>query len=162
MSETVAAVRPSFSLKFLIPGLAASLLLGMWQMMAEALLPGGAGFWGPPVYIAAALLRDLQAAAAPVAFHAAGVMLGLAIHMMISAMLGAAFALLVAPRVASFAGRVGGGAAFGLLVFAAMWLVGLPLADPAMLRLSAAAFLLGHLMWGAALGALHHRLVGEG
>jgi hypothetical protein len=41
---------------------------------------------------------------------------------------------------------------------AVMWLAVLPLIDPVMKNVSSLAFLVGHVMWGAALGALYSRL----
>ncbi len=81
-------------------------------------------------------------------------------HMMNGVILGAMFVLLAARRVRSTTARVVAGAAFGTLVFAAMWFVALPIIDPAMLRLSATGFLLSHMAWGGALGYFTGRHVG--
>ena len=40
-----------------------------------------------------------------------------------------------------------------------MWYLDLPLINPAMLQLNAEVFLLGHMMWGAALGAVNYLVV---
>ena len=34
-----------------IGGIAASLVIAMWEMIVEGVLPGGAGFFGPPIAI---------------------------------------------------------------------------------------------------------------
>jgi len=158
-STTVSVARPSISWRTLIPGLAASLVLGMWQMILEALIPSGSGLWSPPINIAAAVLRDLQSAGSPAAFNLLGVVLGLMGHMMNSVILGLIFALLIAPRLPAVAGRIAGGVVYGVVVFVGMWFLILPLVDPVMLNLNAAVFFLGHIMWGAALAAVNY-LVG--
>lgn len=165
MSSTAASAasvaRASFSWRLLIPGLVASLVLGMWQMIVEALIPAGAGLWSPPIYIAATVLRDLQAAGSPAPFTLLGVVLGLMGHMMNSVILGLIFAYLIAPRLPSLGRRVAGGVVYGVAIFLGMWFFVLPLIDPVMLNLNAAAFFLGHMMWGAALGALNFRIVAK-
>jgi hypothetical protein len=47
--------------------------------------------------------------------------------------------------------------AWGVVVFAAMWLVVVPAIDPLVLNLNGVAFLAGHVMRGAALGFLWAR-----
>ena len=59
-TTAVSVTRPSITWRVLVPGLVASLVLGMWQMIVEAIV--GAGLWSPPIYIAATLLRGLQGA----------------------------------------------------------------------------------------------------
>ena len=158
-STAVPVARPSLSWRVIVPGLLASLLLAMWQMIVEALIPNGAGFWAPPVYIAATVLRDLQSAGSPAAFNLLGVVLGLMGHMMNSVIFGLIFALLIAPRLPALARRIAGGVVYGVVVFVGMWFLILPLVDPVMLNLNAAVFFLGHIMWGAALAAVNY-LVG--
>ncbi|OGO70660.1 MAG: hypothetical protein A2Z37_00770 [Chloroflexi bacterium RBG_19FT_COMBO_62_14] len=153
-STTVSVARPSLSWRVLIPGLVASLVLGMWQMIAEALIPTGAGLWSPPIYIAATILRDLQGAGSPAAFNLLGVVLGLMGHMMNSVILGLIFAFLIGPRLSSLGSQVLGGVVYGTAIFLMMWFLILPIFDPVMLNLNAAVFFLGHMMWGAALGGL--------
>ena len=43
-----------------------------------------------------------------------------------------------------------------MVIYLVMWFVVLPLVDPVMLNLNAFVFLLGHVMWGIALGAINH------
>ena len=45
---------------------------------------------------------------------------------------------------------------YGMVIFAMMWFVVVPLLDPVMANLNMVVFLLGHLMWGVALGALNY------
>lgn len=154
-STAVSAARPSLSWRVIVPGLVASLVLGIWQMIVEALIPAGAGLWSPPIYISATILRDLQGAGSPAAFNLLGVVLGLMGHMMNSILLGLAFAFVIGPRLSTRTTKIAGGVAYGIVIFLAMWFVILPIIDPVMLNLNAAVFFLGHMMWGAALGVLN-------
>ena len=154
MATTTTVARPSFSLKLLVAGLVASLVLGMWEMILEAIV--GDGFWSPVVYIAATVLRGLQSVTVPVPFDLLGVILGLMGHMMNSVIFGLIFAFLIAPRAKSLAGQIVAGVVYGVVIYLVMWFVVLPLVDPVMLSLNAFVFLLGHMMWGIALGAINH------
>ena len=155
-TATLGAARPAFSLKTLVPGLVASVVLGIWEMMLEAVV--GAGFWAPLVFIAATVLRNLQGVAVPVPFDLVAVMAGLIGHMMNSVIFGLIFTFLIAPRFRSLGGQVAAGAVYGIVIFAMMWFVVVPLADPVMLKLNVVVFFLGHMMWGALLGLLNHRI----
>jgi hypothetical protein len=148
--------RPAVSVRALVPGLIASGVMGMWEMMIEAVV--GAGFWAPVVFIAATLLRNLQTVPVPVAFDLVPVMAGLMGHMMNSVIFGFIFSFLIAPRFPSQGGQVAAGIIYGVAVFALMWLAVVPLADPVMLKLNGVVFLLGHMMWGAVLGFVNHRV----
>ncbi|HEC24252.1 MAG TPA: hypothetical protein ENI95_15185 [Chloroflexi bacterium] len=161
MAQATVATRPSFSVRLLIGGLVASMVMGMWEMILEAVIPGGSGFWSPVIYIAATVLRGLQSAGSPVSFHLPGVVLGLMGHMMNSAILGLIFALLIAPRLRSPGGQIIGGMVFGVMIFAVMWFGVLPLIDPVMLNLNFVVFLLGHAMWGVALGLVNYLVAGS-
>ena len=154
MTET-AEVRSSFSMKILIADIAASMVMGMWEMILEAVITGGDGFWSPLVYIAATVVRSLQDVAIPVGFDLVGVVLGLMGHMMNSIVLGVVFALWIAPRLPSMVGQVVTGMMYGAAVFVVMWYVLLPLIDPVMLNLNAIIFLAAHPMWGGALGLIN-------
>jgi hypothetical protein len=156
-TATLSTTRQSLSFKWLGAGLIASLVMGMWEMMVEAFIPNGAGFWAAPTYIAATILRQLQAVARPVPFDALGVVAGLMGHMMNSVILSLLFLFVIARRVTSLGGQVVAGMIYGAVVYAAMWYIVVPVVDPVMLNLNAPVFLLGHLMWGVALGVLAHR-----
>lgn len=138
--------------RWIMAGAIASMVMGMWEMVLEQFV-GGNGFWAPVTYIAATVLRDYQDVATPVPFAAVPVVLGLMGHMMNSVALGPVFAKFV-PRDAGPEVLVGLGAAYGVAVLLAMWLVALPLVDPVMLRLNFVIFALAHVMWGIALGAV--------
>ncbi len=144
----------------LIGGIAASLVIAMWEMIVEAVLPAGAGFFGPPIAIGATILRDLQGSATPIPFDLGGLVLGLAGHMMNSVVLAAVFGLAVGRRSLSRGALAIAGMAWGAVVFAAMWFVVVPVVDPLVLNLNGAAFFAGHLMWGTALGVLWARFGG--
>lgn len=83
--------------------------------------------------------------------------LGLAGHMMNSVILAAVFGLVVPRFVSGAWPLLFGGMLYGAVVFAVMWFVVVPLVDPLMHNLNVLVFLLGHLMWGAALGLLWAR-----
>ncbi len=138
------------SWRILVAGLIASAVMGMVQMVYEAV--AGAGLWSPVVFIAATLMRDLQTAPTPVPFQFVPVILGLMGHMMNSAILGFIFAWLASSRVRGLAQLIGWGMVYGVVVFVVMWFAVVPLVDPVMLHLNGVAFFIAHLMWGAALG----------
>ena len=141
----------------IIGGIVASLIIGMWEMIVEAVLPDGAGFFGPVVAIGATVVRDLQGSSNPIPFDGVAFILGLAGHMMNSVVLAAVFGL-VASRFLHEGGKlVAAGVIYGIAVWAAMWFVVIPLVDPLMLNLNGLVFLIGHMMWGGALGLLWSR-----
>jgi uncharacterized membrane protein YagU involved in acid resistance len=141
----------------IIGGIVASLVIGMWEMIVEAILPNGAGFFGPVVAIGATVVRDLQGSSNPIPFDGVAFILGLAGHMMNSVVLAAVFGL-AASRFLHGGGKlVAAGVIYGIAVWAAMWFVVIPLVDPLMLNLNGLVFLIGHMMWGGALGLLWSR-----
>ena len=143
--------------RILIAGIGASLVLAMWEMIVEAVIPDGAGFFGPPIAIGATIVRDLQGSANPIPFDVVALVLGLMGHMMNSVILAVIFGLIVTRLAPSAAGTIGLGMAWGVAVFAMMWFVVVPAIDPLMLNLNAAVFFAAHLMWGAALGFIWTR-----
>ena len=143
--------------RILIAGIGASLVLAMWEMVVEAVIPDGAGFFGPPIAIGATVVRDLQGSANPIPFDAIALVLGLMGHMMNSVILAVIFGRGVARLAPSVGATIGLGMVWGLAVFAAMWFVLLPAINPLMLNLNGPVFAAAHLMWGAALGFLWSR-----
>lgn len=143
--------------RIVIGGIVASLVLAMWEMVVEAVIPGGAGFFGAPVAIGATLVRDLQGSTNPLPVDAVALVLGLMGHMMNSVILAALFGLYARRSSRSTSSLVGIGAAWGVAIYVGMWYVVLPVIDPVMLNLNGPLFLAGHLMWGAALGYLWSR-----
>lgn len=136
--------------RVVLAGLSASIVMGMITMVIEAV--AGAGFWSPVVFIAAAVLRDLQQVPTPVPLLLGPVALGLMAHMMNSVILGGVFASVTGTRLRGSGAGAMAGAVYGLVVFAVMWFVVAPVLDPAMLRLNGVGFAFAHLMWGGALG----------
>ena len=139
--------------RWILAGAVASMVMGVWEMALEQFV-GGNGFWAPVTYIAATVLRGYQDVATPVPFALIPVVVGLMGNMMNSVVLGAIFAK-IAPRAdGGPQGIVSLGAAYGVAVLLAMWLLVLPLVDPVMLRLNFVIFALAHIMWGIALGGI--------
>ncbi|MBI1802655.1 MAG: hypothetical protein HYR71_13600 [Chloroflexi bacterium] len=156
LTQTTPTARPAFSPKLLAGGFVAGMVMGMWQMVLEAILPNGGGFWSPLVYIAATIFRGFQTVTAPVPFDLLGVIAGLMGHMMNSIIFGLIFAGFIAPRTRTLMGKVIAGIVYGVIIYAVMWLAVVPIFDPVMLRLNAPVFFLGHMMFGAALGLVSH------
>ena len=150
---------PALSLKLLVAGIIASMVMAMWEMIVEAIIPGGAGFWAAPVTIAATVLRDLQDVAIPVPFTLIGVVVGMMGHMMNSIILAVIFAFWIAPRLPSLVGQIVAGMVYGVVIFVVMWYAILPVIDPVMLKLNAVVFLFARLMWGGALGWINRKTV---
>lgn len=138
--------------RVLVAGIVASLVMGMIEMVYEAL--AGDGFWSPAVYIGATVLRGLQSVQIPVAFNFWGVVLGLMGHMMNSVIFGLIFTTIFARGASSRGGLMLSGAIYSLVLFFVMWYVVAPTIDPVILNLNARVFAIAHIMWGAALGLL--------
>jgi len=124
--------------------------MAMLQMIFEGLY--GAGFWSPPVFIAATLLRDLQLVSLPVSFALIPVVLGLMGHMMNSILLGFIFVKFFGKNLTSLLKGVVFGIIHALGVFVIMWFVVLPAIDPVMLQLNPFVFAATHVVWGALFG----------
>jgi hypothetical protein len=148
--------RSRFSIMWLAGGFVGGMVMAMWEMIVEAIIPNGAGFWAAPTYIGATILRNLQTLAKPVPFDALGFIAGVMGHMMNSLIFGLIFVWLIAPRFKSLAGQVVAGLVYGMVVFGVMWLVVVPVVDPVMANLNVGVFLLGHMMYGIALGAVNY------
>lgn len=138
--------------RVLVAGIVASLVMGMIEMIYEAL--AGDGFWSPAVYIGATVLRGLQSIQIPVTFDFWGVVLGLMGHMMNSVIFGLIFMAIVARSIRSRRGLVFSGAVYSLVIFVVMWYAVAPIVDPVILNLNATVFAIAHIMWGLALGLL--------
>ncbi len=145
-----------------ISGLIASLVLGMWTMIVEAVLAGGnfvAGLFSPVVYIAATVLGGFgnpnfyPAGKLPPADPVA-IVLGLMGHMMNSVIFSLIFFAIASRVAANNIARIVAGLVYGVTIFAVMWYVALPILDPVMLRVNYLGFLAGHMMYGIALGLL--------
>ncbi len=135
-----------------VAGVVASVVMGMIEMIYEVV--AGDGFWAPVVYIGATVLRRLQETRPPVVFDVGGVVLGLAGHMMNSAVLGLVFGALTGRRDLGRGTAATWGAVYGLIVFVVMWYGIVPLVDPVMRQLHAGVFAVAHVVWGAVLSLL--------
>jgi len=135
--------------RILLAGLVASLVMGMVEMIYEAM--GGAGFWSPVVFIAATVLRNLQSVPVPVPFMMMPVVLGLLGHMMNSMILGLVFGWIASRSGMSRGALGGGGVLYALVIFVIMWYLVVPAIEPVMLKLNGVVFAIAHMMWGAAL-----------
>jgi len=144
-----------------IGALIASVVLGMWEMIVEAVLHVGqdavAGFFSPVEYIAATVLGgfnnpNFYPAGQLPPVQALPIVLGLMGHMMNSVLLGLVFFGVVSSLSRSRATSLIAGLVYGVAVFVLMWFVVLPVVDPVMLRVSFVAFLAGHMMFGLGLG----------
>lgn len=138
--------------KVLIAGLVASIAMAMMEMMYEGLF--GVGFWSAPIFIAATVLRDLQAVAVPVLFNLMAVVLGIMGHMMNSVVLAFVFVALLGRFVSTRMMGAVVGALYALAVFLMMWFIVLPFIDPVMLHLNPLVFALSHMIWGAVFGIM--------
>ena len=138
--------------KILVAGIVASIVMAMLEMVYEGLF--GVGFWSGPVFIAATVLRGLQAIAVPVSFAFVPAVLGMMGHMMNSIVLGFVFVAIFGGMPSSrFTGAIVG-ALYALAIFFVMWFVVLPLIDPVMLNLNPIVFAISHMMWGVVLGGM--------
>jgi len=102
------------------------------------------------------VIRNLQNVAPPVPFDLTGVVVGLMGHMMTSIIFGLIFTFLIAPRLRTLGSQVIVGMIYGAAIFVVTWLIVVPAVDPVMRRLNGLAFLIGHLMFGVALGAVNY------
>ena len=134
--------------QLLLVGLVAGMAYGMMEMAIEAVI--GHGFWSPLRYIASVftLGRDTDPS-----FAAIPVVVGLMGHMMNALIFGLIFALLIAPRISGRAGLISAGMVYAAAIFFVMWLVVLPLIDPAMGLVNPVGFFFSHVLYGLVLGA---------
>ncbi len=136
--------------KVFVAGLIASIAMAMVEMIYEGIW--GVGFWSAPVFIAATVLRDLQAVPIPVSFALVPVLVGLAGHMMNSVILGMIFVMLLGKHLTTRIQGVSYGVMYAIIVFLLMWFAVLPAIDPVMRALNPFVFVLAHIVWGAVLG----------
>jgi len=108
--------------------------------IVEAVLPGGAGFFGPVIAIGATVARDLQGSSNPIPFDVGALVLGLAGHMMNSVVLAAVFGFFASRFVREPGKLAVAGVVYGIIVWGLMWFVVLPLVDPLMLNLNGLVF----------------------
>jgi hypothetical protein len=143
----VGSLRRTVNVRNVLIAVVAGLGFAMTEMVAEAIW--GRGLWSPLRFTASVftLGRDTDPS-----FSIGPVLVGAVGHVIDSAIFGLIF-LAVAGRFASGAAALAlAGAGYGVIPFLGAWFVVLPIVDPAMLLLSAPAFLAGHVMFGLLLG----------
>lgn len=138
--------------KIIIAGLVSSIAMAMMEMVYEGLF--GVGFWSAPIFIAATILRDLQAVAIPTAFALVPVIVGMMGHMMNSVILSFVFVALLGRFLHAPSSGAVVGALYALAIFFVMWFAVLPAIDPVMLNLNPVVFALSHMVWGAVVGVM--------
>ncbi|WP_235870672.1 hypothetical protein [Rhodococcus xishaensis] len=154
-----------------LAGVAASIVMAAYAMIAAATYQDS-GFFTPLYHIAAtfiapdAMMSSMQSAAGGDSFYfsAGPALLGAVIHMMVGAVYGAIFGLLVWVAKLRGISVFVSGIVWGLVVFAASVWVGLPIAaalfgggDPIRTMASMVGyptFLVEHLLYGGVLGVL--------
>ncbi len=135
--------KPSITRGVIIGGMVASMMMGMWEMVLEAALSDGTGFWSPLIFIGATIIRgaqDLSVAAGTLPVGAdfdsftnfISAVFGLMGHMMNSMLFGLMFAIVVSARRPAFVTQIMAGMAYGAMIFVVMWWVILPWIDPVM------------------------------
>jgi len=134
-----------------IGGILGGAAMGLFAMIVAALM--GMGFWAPLKMISATFYGE--AAMAQPGFAAGPVLVGLMIHMVVSAVYGAIYGTLARPRWSGGA-LLGWGVVYGLVIWALAYLL-LPLVNPLMskaMREGMQPFLFAaeHVIYGAALG----------
>ena len=156
-------------------GLVAAIMMGMYAMLAS--LSNHTGFFTPLYHIASsfsaptAMMHSMKAAGSGngTFFDGGSALLGAVIHMMVGAIAGMVFVVLVSLRPVSRTVTVAVGVVFGLLVMAVNSLVVLPITaavfgggDPIahMGRVAGwTTFTIEHLIYGLVLGVLVAALV---
>jgi uncharacterized protein (TIGR00369 family) len=142
--------------------LLASVLAGLVMALVEmaATWVAGAGLWAFPGYVAATVLRSMQAGGT-LTFSMNEIALGMGLHLVVAVVVGGLFAAL-APRLREATGLDGIaetpaygvlGLGFGLATFAVAWWGLLPYANPVMVQGLDPTFLgAAHGIWGLSLG----------
>ncbi len=130
-------------------GIIGGIVMAAFAMMYGAAV--GIGFW-TPVRLIAATTNGVDAL-----IGGGGILLwGLIIHMITAAVWGVIFAALL-PRRASAGAGFGWGIAFGIVVWAVMTFIGLPLVNSTMqarISLMQGSWFFEHLLYGVVSGAL--------
>lgn len=141
--------------KSIVVGMVAGMAMAMFAMVVAAL--AGDGFWAPPRAIAASVFGTGHAGAG---FVLGSVLAGVVIHMMMSGGFGIVYALFagLVTRTLSVGAQLMLGMAWGLI----LWAVNTALITPRLAggqlftqAMPAWAWLVAHLMFGAALGLLY-------
>lgn len=134
-----------------VAGIVAGIVFVMVEMMLVIAVEGGSP-WGPPRMMAAiALGRDVLPP--PATFDAGIVMVGMMIHMVLSAALGVVFAAFAGVMKLPRPMAIVAGAAFGLLVYLVDF-YGFTAMFPWFAMARGWMTIVSHLLFGAVIGAL--------
>lgn len=131
-----------FNKKILTTSILAGFSMILIQMLSEAIIPNGAGFWSPLIYTSSTLITsslDLSFAFAPV-------LLGLAILMFNSVVIGVVYEILI-EKIKSMNEQIVVSIIFVLCLTSLMWFVILPAINPVMLYLNSYVFFISHVIW---------------
>jgi uncharacterized membrane protein YagU involved in acid resistance len=148
-----------------IGGLLGGMVYAMWEMVVEGIrsASGGGSFWGslsthtgfwsPPQWIGATVIRSLQSSRNP-DFDLGPLILGMIGHLMNSIILGLLFVAFAYYWTRSVSGLLVLGMIYGAAIFVIMWWLVVPSVDPAMQELDGVLFVIGHLLYGGVLGLI--------
>jgi hypothetical protein len=146
-----------------IGGLLGAMVYALWEMVVEGIrsAAGGgsfwgslsthSGFWSPPQWIGATLIRSLQSSRNP-NFDLGPLILGMMGHMTNSIIFGIIFAAFAYYLTRSVSSLLVLGMMYGAAVFAVMWWLVVPAVDPVMQEVNGVLFFIGHLLYGGVLG----------
>lgn len=146
-----------------VGGLLGGMVYALWEMVVEGIrsATGGgsfwgalsthSGFWAPPQWIGATLIRSLQSSRNPT-FDLAPLIVGMIGHLMNAIIFGLIFVAFAYYVTRSVGGLLILGMIYGAAVFAIMWWLVVPAVDPAIQELNAVLFFIGHLSYGGVLG----------
>ncbi len=130
-------------------GIVGAIAMAMWAMMIALL--SGMGIWTPVQLIAATWFGPAAMMHATVGV----IMVGLITHMMMGAVLGVIFVMVLGMlRISAGPARLAWGVLFGLIVWVVNQFVLLPIVDPMMAsHMAPWAFAMGHAVFGLVLAA---------
>jgi uncharacterized membrane protein YagU involved in acid resistance len=132
-----------------VGGLLGGMVMAMWSMIVLWML--GVGFWTPLNLIAHTFWRDIPTDAT---FSVSGLIIGGAVHMMMSIILGVMLALLAEQVPATPNVLLLGGMGYGLVVWLINQYIIWPVVDPtAATAFTPWVFAVGHLMYGVVAAA---------
>jgi hypothetical protein len=155
--QLIQRTAPVVPAKLGLGGALAGLVGGVAMMLSAALLAGAKGhdIWFQLKAIGSLALGS--SALAPAGFAAGPVLLGLAIHLAVAALLGALFGI-VTRRVLQLPSDFGMPAVSGLVFGLLIWLVAyfiMPGLSPALMAVYAPALIIQHIVYGTVTGLVY-------
>jgi uncharacterized membrane protein YagU involved in acid resistance len=154
---SVAGLSPA-TRKIEIAGAVSGLIGGVAMAVVGALIATAMStdIWLTPERIAALVFGPV--AAATPGFDAAPVIVGSLLHLALSALFGAVYALLISKvlRVTTeYGAPVVGGLVYGLLIWLVAYFIVLPVLNPLLLDVYAPSFIIQNLVYGTVLGLVY-------